>query len=220
MSMAHFIRFSFIIVLALAVAACGGGSGDKGDTAKKAKPKTDPRKGYFRQEQSDAINPLFAAYDKAVNTYFNDSEACNKEADRKFDAGATPRAAVACHFTHVNQYIKGIRDVRAGLQGIKGDYRKECTDELAAYIKNLDGYEKILLSQRAGWEAYASKGDTTKVTQANADALADNVTKLRDEWSPALAKACYIKADLEDAERAKAKPADDAAATDPDKTTG
>jgi hypothetical protein len=193
-----------ILILALAailLAACGSSadtkSNDKPDKGTKAEKK-DPREGYFHQEQTDAFNPLLTAYGNAMDTYNKQNQPCEAQAQRRYEAGQPGAKIVECHLRLINGVLVAIKPFKAYVASLEGDeYRDECNAEIRAYTAHLSKFERDLVRERTGWQAYAARGDTSKLNDAVFGAIQTDVTVLRDKRTAALANACYTQKDID-----------------------
>ncbi|HTI35703.1 MAG TPA: hypothetical protein VL422_18650 [Miltoncostaea sp.] len=195
-----------LLMLAIAglVAGCGGG----GDSA--AAPATtpatttapDPRAGYFTQQESDAFNPPLAKLNAAAARYDRQVQACDREAQRLFNAGRPPRVAIRCHLQLIGALRDASRDVTRAARGIDGDFRPQCTRQLRRFVASSVAMQAAWEKNLDDWNAYA-RGDhaaTLRIPTDGDRAQARTRAVLAgDSAIVKLSRACYTKADLDQA---------------------
>ena len=130
----------------LALAACGGGDSGTSDTDQKT-DESDPRAGYFQAAESAKLNPQLAKFNAAWTKYVKSGNACNKEAERLFAAGSSPRASVNCHFQETKAIINGTTAVRSAVTGLAGDYREACDEQIKDFALALDDAESSVATR-------------------------------------------------------------------------
>lgn len=204
-----------VLVAALLFAACGGGSDDKGDSKSSSKSDKVDRTGYFTEDESAAINPPLAAWNKAINDGVANNDKCNAEATRKYNQGASPREAVACHFKETHAVLAAIDGLQKAVADLDGDWRPQCDKAISDITASLDAMEADWKALDADWEAYSKNKPVPKI-DAHTRATDTSRDRFLQQEFPAWTKACYTKQDIDDASKAAAKDAD----TDTDTTTG
>lgn len=195
-----FRRLLITSVASVVLVACGGGSEDDDSKERDAKPK-DARAGYFHEAESEAINPAMATYAAASKAYYDGNEACNATTARLYKAGATPRSSVKCHFTLTKAVIDGVAGIETAVQGLDGQYRDACDDQVAEFTTFLGRFEGAWQDVHDDWTAYANGKDTSRIDE-HAKAADDLSEDYVTEQVPALTKACYTKSDRDEADEA------------------
>lgn len=191
-----------VALLGATATACGGGDDSAGATTP-ATTAADPRAGYFGEEQSAALNPPLTALVEADRTWVADGDACNDTATRLFEAGATPRKAIACHLRLTTAMRDASRDVRVAARGVEGDFRPECVAELGRYRATVTRMAAAWQRTLDLWNAYgrgeAGAGD--RITAAGQRAQDLTRTFLDEgEAGKALTVACYTAEDRAEAD--------------------
>lgn len=188
------------ITTSLLLTACGGGSdvggSDSRDTAKPAK--ADARAGYFDEDETETVDPTLKSYAEASAAYYDQSKACNAEAERLFKAGKTPRQSVACHLRLTKGVITSVQQVQQAIDRLDGEYHEACDEQVEALSAVLDRFEASLTTHQGDWVAYA-KGKPTPKIDAHSKAVDDHAAEF-SEAVPVLAEACFTKADREQAQ--------------------
>lgn len=190
-----------VCIVAATATACGGG--DAGAASVPATTAADPRAGYFGEGESAALNPQLSAIGAADRRWVAGGDACNDEAGRLFDAGATPRKAIACHLRRSTAMRDTSRDVRIAVAGIEGDFRPECVAELGRYRATVTRMAASWQRVLDLWNAYGrgETGQGDRITAAGA--RAQGLTRaFIDEGTAgkALTIACYTEADRAEAD--------------------
>jgi hypothetical protein len=191
------IRLATILVpvLAVVLAACGGGSDDSKRTSSNSK-KID-RSGYFTDEQSEQLNPPIAEWNTAANKYFADEARCNKEAERKYNAGASPRASIQCHLVETKAILVATQGLIDAVDGLDGDWRPACEKKIDGMATYLERQRVAIEALQADWLAYANNKPTPKIQQ-HASA-AGKLAYAFGELTVPFSEACYTKADRDEA---------------------
>jgi hypothetical protein len=195
-----------LLVLAIAalVVGCGGG----GDSA--AAPATttatttapDPRAGYFTQQESGVLNPPLAKLNAAAARLDRRGRACDREAQRLFLAGRTARQSIACHLRLTGAMRDASRDVVRAARGVDGDFRPQCRKGLRTFVATAAGMQAAWQASLDDWNAYA-RGDraaTLRIPKDGDRAQArTRAVLVGDSAIVQLSRACYTKADLDQA---------------------
>lgn len=192
-----------LVGLVVATATACGGDGDSGAATTAAATAADPRAGYFGEDESAALNAPLSAFAAADRRWVAGGDACNDEAGRLFDAGATPREAIACHLRRSTAMRDTSRDVRIAVVGIEGDFRPECVAELARYRATVTSMAASWQRVLGLWNAYGrgAAGQGDRITAAG-DRAQDLTRSFIDEGEAgkALTVACYTEADRAEAD--------------------
>jgi hypothetical protein len=192
-----------LVGLVVATATACGGDGDSGAATTAATTAADDRAGYFGEAESAALNPPLAALVAADRAWVADGDACNDRATRLFEAGATPRKAIACHLRLTTAMRDTSRDVRVAVVAIEGDYRPECVAELRRYRATVTGMTSAWQRTLDLWNAYGrgEAGAADRITAAG-DRAQDLTRAFLDEGEAgkALTVACYTEADRAEAD--------------------
>ena len=191
-----------VVTAAAVLAACGGGgesepaATEPGTTTEAA----DPREGYFTSAESEALNPPLGEFTDAWNAYLESGEACNDEAQRLFDGGASPRRAVRCHLDENRALVDATAAIRTALDGVTGEYRDECDAGIERFAGSLEETETARQQVLDGYERYAESGTVAPRLQERSTRADELSAALIDEELVALSAACYIEEDLQDSE--------------------
>ena len=186
-------RLFALTLSCLALAACGGNGSKQGDS-KKA-DEADPRAGYFHETESMKLNPPLKQYGSAWAKYAKNPDACNKEANRLFAAGASPRRAVRCHIQETQALIDAGTALRAAVSELDGDYRTVCETQVRRFGAALDKVNAARQRTRSDWNAYARTGKVPAKIQQHSTA-ADTLAQIfLDKDVRGLRTACYTAAD-------------------------
>ncbi|MCW2926742.1 MAG: hypothetical protein JWM86_710 [Thermoleophilia bacterium] len=210
-----------LLVLALAVAACGGDDSSpkaksKGETAKERRAKE--RVGYFDQRESKAFNTALTAYNADLEAFTKGVTPCNDRTQKLFDQGKPVAAQAACHIEESTRMVDAVAQLRETFDGFGREYRASCDAQREKFSAFLASYEKAWAKTRSNWQAYA-KGDRSHDDEVAPDVKAASTMagQLNDVQMPAISKACYTKADIQDSADAAATSGDDATADDSSK---
>lgn len=184
-------------ITSLLLAACGGGSDDRGskerDTARR-----DPRAGYFHEAERDRLDPALRSYDAASAEYYAKYDACNAESLRLFKAGRTPRQSVACHLRMTRGVITSVQQLQQALDDLDGEYREACDEQVAAFSALLDRFHAALTTLQGDWVAYGNGKPTPKIDSHTK--VVDDLAAEYVEAVPSLEEACSTKSDRDKAE--------------------
>ena len=186
-----------VLVLVTAVAglsACGGDSAPAATTEA-----SDPREGYFTSDESEALNPALGSFSGAWSSYRARGEACNEEAQRLFDEGASPRRAVRCHLEENRALIDATAEVRAAFEGLSGEYREECEAGVERFTSALDEVESARQEVFDRYERYAETGEVARGFRRESAEADERTEALLAAELVALSEACYTEEDREQA---------------------
>lgn len=185
----------------LGLAGCGGeGGSGEGVTASTAET-ADPREGFFAATESEALNPPLARFSAAWNAYLEDGEACNEEAQRLFDDGASPRKAVQCHLRENEPLADATREIREAVDDLDGDFRPECDAGVERFSDALEELETARRRVLDGYERYARSGQVAPRLQERSTEADELSQALIGEELVALTEACYTEEDREQVEQ-------------------
>ncbi len=123
-----------------------------------------------------------------------------------------------CRFDLNAQYKDAVTKVRTALEGIDGEYRTPCEEQVDAFTTFLTTFEATFAEERANWQLYVDGKPYPKLQQV-VNRVSTMAGEFRDEQLPALADACYTKADIKEAQQAEADTSE-IAKTDDAKTDG
>ncbi len=187
------LRLLCLTLSSLVLVACGGGDSGQSDSSMEGE---DPRAGYFHAADSANLNPPLAKYNAAWTKYVQTGDACSKEASRLFAAGATPRAAVKCHFREIGAIIKGTAALRAATSELDGDYREACDMQIEDFATSLDAQKAAWERLNDDWTTYANGKAAPAGIQQHADTAGKQSQQFVKDEVPALTNACYIESDI------------------------
>lgn len=193
-----------VLTVAALVAGCGGGGDSAAATATAPGTTTapDPRAGYFTQQESGALNPPLAALNAAAVRYDRRGRACDREAQRLYASGRSARESVRCHLRLTGAMRDASRDVARAAKGIEGDFRPQCTRGLRRFVATAAAMQAAWQASLDDWNGYAS-GDRAATARITADGdraqARTRAVLVGDSAVVALSRACYTKADLDQA---------------------
>lgn len=188
-----------VVVTAAAVLSACGGDSEPAATAPATTEASDPREGYFTSVESEALNPSLGSFSGAWSSYRARGEACNEEAQRLFDEGASPRRAVRCHLEENRALIDATDEVRAAFEGLSGEYREECEAGVERFTSALDEVESLRQEVLDGYERYAETGEVARGFRRESAEADERTQALLAAELVALTEACYTEEDREQA---------------------
>lgn len=192
-------RMLVIVTAAAVLSACGGDSEPAATAPAATTEASDPREGYFTSVESKALNPSLGRIGGAWSSYRARGEACNEEAQRLFDEGASPRRAVRCHLEENRALIDATDEVRAAFEGLSGDYREECKAGVERFMSALDEVEGARQEVLDGYERYAETGEVARGFRRESAEADERTEALLGAELVALTEACYTEEDREQA---------------------
>lgn len=192
-------RLLVVVTAAAVLSACGGDSEPAATAPAATTEATDPREGYFTSAESEALNPSLGRFSGAWNAYRERGEACNEEAQRLFDEGASPRRAVRCHLEENRGLLEATAEVRSAFAGLSGEYREECEAGVERFTGALDELESARREVLEGYERYAERGEVARGFRRETTEADERTEALLGAELVALTEACYTEEDREQA---------------------